>query len=46
VVKGAPLLGSAQRTLEGEDRSKVIGERKRRGERLTKGAEATVALEE
>jgi len=42
-VKGAPLLGAAQRTLDGEDRSKVIEERKRLGEKLTKGAGAKVA---
>ena len=42
-VKGAPLLGAAQRTLDGEDRSKMIKERKRRGEKLTKSAGAKVA---
>ena len=42
-VKGAPLLGAAQRTLDGEDRSKMIEERKRLGEKLTKGAGAKVA---
>jgi hypothetical protein len=42
-VKGAPLLGAAKRTLDGEDRSKTIGERERRGERLAKGGAAILA---
>ena len=36
-VKGAPLLGAAKRTLDGEDRSKMIEKRERRGEALRKG---------
>jgi hypothetical protein len=37
-VKGALLLVAAKRTLDGEDRSKTIEKRERRGERLTGGA--------
>jgi hypothetical protein len=42
-VKGAPLLGAAKRTLDGEDRSKIILKRERRGERLVKCAGAKMA---
>jgi hypothetical protein len=42
-VKGAPLLGAAKRTLDGEDRSKMIEKRERRGEHLTKGGGAIMA---
>jgi hypothetical protein len=42
-VKGAPLLGAAKRTLDGEDRSEMIVKRERRGERLTKGGAAKLA---
>jgi hypothetical protein len=42
-VRGAPLLGAAKRTLDGEDRSKMIEKRERRGEGLTKGGGAKMA---
>jgi hypothetical protein len=42
-VKGAPLLGAAKRTLDGEDRSKTIEKRERRGEQLMKDGAAILA---
>src|ERR1035437_5216003 len=36
-VKGAPLLGAAKRTLDGEDRSEMIAEEGKAGERSAKG---------
>jgi hypothetical protein len=42
-VKGAPLLGAAKRTLDGEDRSKMIEMRERRGEQRTKDGAAILA---
>jgi len=42
-VKGAPLLGAAKRTLEGEDRSNTIEKRERRGESLVNGGAAILA---
>ena len=35
-VKGAPLLGAAERTLNGEDRSEMIAEEGKAGEQLAK----------
>jgi hypothetical protein len=42
-VKGAPLLGAAMRTLDGEDRSNMIKEKGKAGEELTKGGPAILA---
>jgi hypothetical protein len=33
-VKGAPLLGAAQRTLDGEDRSEMIAEEGKAGRKI------------
>ena len=33
-VKGAPLLGAAQRTLDGEDRSEMIAEEGKAGRKV------------
>jgi hypothetical protein len=36
-VKGAPLLGAAKRTLDGEDHSGIIAMKGKAGEHSTKG---------
>jgi hypothetical protein len=36
-VKGAPLLGAAKRTLDGEDRSEMIAEEGKAGRKIGKG---------
>jgi hypothetical protein len=43
VVKGAPLLGAAKRTLDNEDRPKTIGQEEKASENSVNGGPAKVA---